>query len=156
MAKSLVLFTAEEVALLRAMAQRFRAEGPPSRGRAAGPRLQGPAPGFWGRITAYAAAGDNRWTYTFEEVWKETAGYDGWAAVTDGRTDTAYNSIEDMNTAAGVQGNGVDVANLDTADYTFEIEPCPVGNVVWIRPVWITGAPEFWFSYANGVDGSCD
>jgi len=114
--------------------------------------------GFWARITGSTADGDNRWTYSWEEVAKTGAGYGGWGALDDGRTgaDNAYNSIEDMNAATGVQGNGVDVAHLDTDDYTFALQPCPTDAVVWMREVKVDGDAEYWFAYENGVDGGCD
>lgn len=115
---------------------------------------------FPARIGVATPAGDNRWTYAFVEVEKTVAGYDGWTTLSGGRTGTVYNSIEDMNSDAGVQGNGVDLANLDTAEYTFTIQPCPEGNVVWIRTIrFIVGETptvEYWFGHENGVDGSCD
>ena len=117
------------------------------------------AAGFWARITAGAADGEgatNRWVYTFEEAEKAGAGYGGWGELSGGRTGDAYNSLENMNSAAGVQGNGVDVANLDTDDFTFAIQRAPNGAVVWMRAVPRNGSTEYWFQYANGVDGSCD
>ena len=115
---------------------------------------------FYGRITGSAGDGDNRWSYTFVEVAKTVAGYGGWTTLAGGRTGTARNFVEDMNAAAGVQGNGVDVANLDTADFTFTLQPCPAGVIVHVRTVFFIAAEtaylEYWFAYENGVDGSCD
>jgi len=113
--------------------------------------------GFWAWASANASDGDNKWSYTFAEIEKTSAGYGGWAALTGGRTGTMRNTIEDINAAAGVQGNGVTAANLDTADYTFTIQPLPNSVPVWVRGVVVTdNTVEYWFSYANGVDGSCD
>ena len=116
-------------------------------------------PRFPARIGAATADG-YRWTYAFVEVAKTVAGYGGWTTLTGGRTGTAYNTIEDMNSASGVQGNGVDRAHLDTAAYTFAIQPCPEGNVVWMRTIRFKvgeeAKVEYWFSYENGVDGECD
>jgi len=120
------------------------------------------AEAFWARITGSTPAGDNRWTYSWEEVRKTSAGYGGWEAPEGGRTgeDDAYNALEDMNGDTGVQGNGVDLANLDTDDYTFALQPCPAGAVVRMRPARFTGdgdpVTEYWFEYANGIDGGCD
>ena len=125
------------------------------------------ATGFWAIITGSAADGTNRWKYAWTEQSKTVAGYDGWANKTSGRSgttsvDPARNTIEDMNDASGVQGNGVDVANLDTADYTFAIQAAPAGVVVWMYIVEIPAlgevdaSTEYWFSYVNGVDGGCD
>ena len=128
------------------------------------PSLEGPTvlppsvvKGFWAWASANASDGDNKWSYTFAEIEKTSAGYGGWAALTGGRTGTMRNTIEDINAAAGVQGNGVTAANLDTADYTFTIQPLPNSVPVWVREVVVTdNTVEYWFSYANGVDGSCD
>ena len=123
------------------------------------------AAGFWARITASASAGDNQWTYTFTEVRKVVAGYSGWTVVVDGMSGTAYNSAEDINSDSGVQGNGVDPDNLDTEDYTFTIQPCPVLSIVRMYRVGFTSEEdgyegdnvvEYWFTHENGVDGSCD
>lgn len=126
--------------------------------------------GFWAKITGNAAADgtpQNRWKYAWSEVEKTSSGYqngaDGWTVLSEGRsgttsTDPAYNSIENMNTKTnGVrEGNGVDPAHIDTADYTFEIMPCTTDNIVWIHEVSEGENTEFWFEYSNGVDGTCD
>ena len=126
----------------------------------ANPRDDGLLPmdaGFWAWASANASDGDNKWSYTFAEIEKTSAGYGGWTALTGGRTGTMRNTIEDINAAAGVQGNGVTAANLDTADYTFTIQPLPNSVPVWVREVVVAGAAvEYWFSYENGVDGECD
>jgi len=118
------------------------------------------ATGFWAKITASSAASTdgNQWYYSFAEVEKTSAGYSGWSTLEGGRTGTneAYNSLEDMNTAAGVCGNGVDPDNLDTDDFTFSIQPCPANAIVWMREIVVDTTTEYWFQYANGVDGGCD
>jgi len=116
--------------------------------------------GFWARVTGHAGAGENRWSYDFEGVVKSIGGYGGWTADPSlpSGTGSAYNTVEDMNSGSGTQGNGVDLANLDTPEYTFQVQPCPAGVVVWMRPVRF-GSPEtveYWFTYENGVDGGCD
>ena len=113
--------------------------------------------GFWASITGNATDGTNRWKYAFSEVYKSSAGYGGWATLSGGRsgttsTNSARNTIEDMNTGADshVEGNGVDPANLDpagTGSDTFSMMPCTSGNVVWIREVDRGGTTEYWFSY---------
>ena len=116
--------------------------------------------GFWARITGHTSDGDNQWTYSWEQVEKTSTGYGEWAAVSPSvaGTDNAYNTLEDMNAATGTQGNGVDADNLDTDDFTFTIQPCPAGAIVRLHELGIEGEddPEFWFAYANGVDGECD
>lgn len=125
------------------------------------------ATGFWAKIgTSADVDSKNRYKYAWEEVHKKAVGYDGWSVVTNGRsgttaTDPAYNFVEDMNEASGQLGAGPTVANLDTADYTFALEACPSGVLVWMHEVFFVdgshvGQVEYWFSYENGVDGTCD
>lgn len=120
--------------------------------------------GFWAKITGNAADGANRWKYAWSEVEKTVAGYGGWTVLADGRTGTtaaspARNTIEDINndTAETVLGNGVTVSSLDTAEATFTLKACTTSNIVKMHEVVVVGGtPEYWFSYENGVDGSCD
>ncbi len=113
---------------------------------------------FWAEITGNTSLGNNQWTYSFKEVEKTGAGYGGWTDVDNGLTgtDTAYNFIEDMNDGLTVEGNGVDLDNLDTADYTFTIQPAPTGLTVEMYEVFNGTDMEHWFMYENGVDGTCD
>ncbi len=113
---------------------------------------------FWAEITGNTSLGSNQWTYSFKEVEKTSAGYGGWTDIDNGRTgtDTAYNFIEDMNDGLTTEGNGVDVDNLDTADYTFTIQPAPTGLTVEMHEIFNGTDMEFWFMYENGVDGTCD
>ena len=118
--------------------------------------------GFWAQITGSSADGTNRWKYSWKRLAdvKASAGYGGWQDADPSETGNlnARNTLEDMNAATGTQGNGVDVANLDTDEYTFTIQACPSGAKVWMREVDVEGETdtEFWFLYANGVDGECD
>jgi len=119
---------------------------------------------FWAKITGSAAAdspAQNRWKYAWSEVYKSSAGYGGWSVVSGGRSgttssDPSYNSIEDPNDNSGVEGNGVDVNNLDTSDYTFAIQPVASGAIVRMTPVAQGSNVEYWFAYENAVDGGCD
>ena len=118
-----------------------------------------------GSSTAADSPAQNRWLYAWQEVHRTALGYDGWGVVTDGRAgsttvDPARNYMEDGNTGAGVECPGMDVANLDTANYTFTIQPCP-SNVIRTmeeRKFTLDGTEyiEYWFDYSNGVDGACD
>jgi len=120
---------------------------------------------FWARITdsdVYDEPAQNRWTYDWERVEKTEEGYGGWTPTGESGEANGYNTNEDMNDVTGVQGNGVDVANLDTPEYTFEIQPAPPGVIVRMR---VQESPssgsesvvdEYWFTYENGVDGTCD
>ena len=121
--------------------------------------------GFWAEITGNTEAdspAQNRWKYSWKEITKASAGYDGWDDAPEQRTGThnAYNLIEDMNTKTGgvQEGIGVDPDNLDTDDYTFTIQAIPAGVIVWMYEVIVPGtdAPEYWFHAPNGVDGGCD
>jgi len=124
-----------------------------------GPTLLPDSPGFWAWATANASAGDNKWSYTFAEIEKTGAAYANWTAKSGGRTGTMYNTVENINDDAGVQGNGVDLANLDPdgGPYSFAIQPMPNSVPVWVREVPVTGGTvEYWFAYESGVDGECD
>ena len=121
--------------------------------------------GFWAEITGSGAAGEggtNSWTYSWKLVEKTVAGYGGWTDVSPAVTGSndAYNTIEDINTGSGTQGNGVDADNLVVVDeFTFEMQACPTGNIVRMRKVVVPTDPEvteYWFSHENGVDGVCD
>jgi hypothetical protein len=111
---------------------------------------------FFALITGCESAGPNRWAYTFEQVRKpDSLGYDGnWFPVDKGASGMAYNGTELPNSATGVQGNGVDVDNLPDG---WELQPCPPGVVVrmWKSSISKALEPEYWFEYANAVDGSC-
>lgn len=111
---------------------------------------------FWARITGDTQDGSNkRWTYTFEEVEKTVASFGGWTTKTDGRSGDAFNTIEDLNGASGLYGNGVNSANL--AGTGLDIQPITTGDVVWLRPVRVIGGGvEYHFEADNGVDGPCE
>ena len=120
---------------------------------------------FFAQLTDNVAAdapAQNRWHYAWAERVKTVAGYGGWTAPDPARSgtttsDPARNLVEDMNNNAGVEGNGVNVANLDTADYTFAIQPIPAGVIVVMHEVVLPDeTKEYWFSVVNGVDGTCD
>lgn len=110
---------------------------------------------FWAKITANSTDGTNRWSYTFAEVYQSAAGYDHWDTVADGLTGTARNTLENMNGASGMLGNGVTVANLIAGDADFALSPCPINAVVRVFRVDAAGTDTYWFTYANGVDGGC-
>jgi len=131
-----------------------------------------------GTATAHATDPSTQWTYTFVEVEKTGTGYSAmtggtprtWTDRAGGRTGTAYNLIEDINTrithALGKterMGNGVVLENLDyDSDNTYEFAPRPVPDETPVEievvcfKVGDTEYEEYWFSYENGVDGECD
>ncbi|HUT59713.1 MAG TPA: hypothetical protein VNA25_17845 [Phycisphaerae bacterium] len=138
-----------------------------------------PPDGFWAIIdssTATNGSGTNhatdpstQWTYDVAEAEKTAAGYDGWTVKVGGRTGTAYNRKEEINTnivaaTPGVMGNGVDLANCDydtDATYEFAPQPIPDGSVVWVEIESFsvaggTAYEEYWIDEANGIDGGCD
>lgn len=104
----------------------------------------------------------NQWSYPWVEVAKADAGIDGWIEVTDGMTSDdlgeAFNLAEVDNGAAGVQGNGVDAANIPDG---FSIRPA--AGVVTIYQVEVPATDsagsdfdvEWWFDARNGIDGAC-
>ena len=115
--------------------------------------------GFWAKIGANAADGTNRWKYAWTEQTKSSAGYGGWGNLSGGRSGTtgispARNSIEDMNDGTGVQGNGVDIDGT-AFPAGFSVQACPANNIVWMESVSVGTAVEYWFSYENGIDGTC-
>lgn len=109
---------------------------------------------FTARITGNAQDGSNfRWAYAFVQVEKTSTGYGGWTDVSGGISDTLYNRIEDNNGTSGLMGNGVDTANLSG---TYAVQPIPTGTRVLVTMVRVDdNPPEYWVTYANGVDGSC-
>jgi len=132
-----------------------------------GPRLpsqigQGLQPPFWARLTGSTPIMGTyrRWLYG----WMESArGAGGWADVDGGRASTdgsggtpdtrALNSIEANNAATGIQGNGVDVANLVG---TFDLVPIGVGAIVLMWEETDNAGNLFYsFQAVNQVDGGC-
>ncbi len=98
---------------------------------------------------------NKRWAYSWAQADKQGVGYAGWTAITGGLTGTnnAFNRYEYLNGSTGQYGNGVTQANLKG---TMAVKPLPNGWPVLLKPVRnSTHAIEYWFSYANGVDGGC-
>ena len=108
---------------------------------------------IWAKITSSTSIADHRWSYGFEAVKYDKLG--AWTTIVDGLTGTAYNTIEANNDDAGIQGNGVDLANLPTG---VTIVPIGVGAIVELRAVTNceTGAVEYVFQAVNQVDGACE
>lgn len=128
------------------------------------PPVQAP---FMARVSASLPVGastNNRWTYTLREVerrllvasveWVDTTTQ----PASPGRVVTGFALAEANNAATGVQGHGVNVANLTG---TFRTQAIPNGSIVVVYPVTVRpalGAPEateYWFERTNGVDGTC-
>jgi hypothetical protein len=110
---------------------------------------------IYARITGSTADGDNRWIYDWEEV-----RFEGGEPVTTGASrkssthGTAYNTLEMLNTGTGVQGNGVDVANLNG---DFAIQPISDRAVVRLDgPFKMDGSDCWFFQAVNAIDGVCE
>lgn len=111
-------------------------------------------------LTGATSAGTNKWRYDWREVRKGNG--DTWTTVAGGYTSAthgqAYNGIERPNSGSGVQGNGVDLANLSG---TFAIKTPKTGSgtgvIERIRGPYThpDGARSWAFGYTNMVDGSC-
>jgi len=105
-------------------------------------------------ITSATPNGTNAWSYS----WSEADINDGdFTAIVGGKSSSTYGSAFNLNEApnsgSGVQGNGIDVANLNG----FEIQPIGVGAVVELHgPHKYTDLSNNWFfSAVNTVDGEC-
>ena len=128
----------------------------------ASPPAAPPAAEFLAEITGFGADGTNRWKYSWKEVVKTSTGHGGGAWTFGTRsgttaTDPARNFVEVMNSGTGVQGNGVDLSGADFPA-GFSIQPVPAERIlVRMMPVVVVGAGviEYWFSYENGIDGTC-
>ena len=111
------------------------------------------------RIGASTLVGDNQWTYEWVEVRKNGPGYAGWEIKPEGRTHVshgvAYNFAEQMNSASGVQGNGV---NVDDLPGTFALQPVPDGRplLAVILTFAADSTKEVWFDQDNGIGGDCE
>lgn len=101
---------------------------------------------------------NNRWAYDWQEVtWSGNAPVP--SNTSGGRVSTtaglAYNTIEGLNDASGIQGNGIDLATLPSG---FENVPLGVGAGVELLGPFpgTTAGVKFWlFQAVNTVDGEC-
>jgi hypothetical protein len=107
----------------------------------------------WGKLGGATSIGDNRWSYPFTQMKYQQAGT--WAAVPDGLTGTAYNTVEANNSATGVQGCGI---NVDLLPAGVSIQPIGAGGIVKITPEinCETQAVEHVFEAVNNADGPCE
>ena len=108
--------------------------------------------GLWAEITSSTLIDDNRWQYGIAQVEYKKEGT--WQAVTGGISGVGYNTIETPNGATGIQGNGVNVANLPP---DVSLVPLGIGAVVRAYPVinCETGGTEYALEAVNQVDGTC-
>ena len=110
------------------------------------------------RITGNLDVDTNQWGYQWREQRKNGVGYGGWEDKPNGRNDGshgfAFNFAEQMNSASGVQGNGV---NVDDLPGTFALQPVPDGRIVLATILTFTdGTKEVWFDQDNGIGGACE
>jgi len=138
------------------------------------PPAQGDNPAVLiGRISDYEAKGNNQWNYRFEwvENYGGASGYlSSWRVRKEPITDVeyigqAFNMCEYINYTCSVAGNGVDQGALADNFSGFELQPCPIGNIVVLHaiesaspivtPETCTLEGNYWFQYENGIDGVC-
>jgi hypothetical protein len=130
--------------------------------RPSAPPVQRP---FVGRVQSFAVLSPNRWSYSVREVEYRLVGaaeqwVDTTALVPPGRTVAALNFAEASNSAAGVQGHGVNISGPGFPA-TFATQPVPAGSIVLVHPVTTVPAlaaaeaTRYWFERVNGVDGTC-
>jgi hypothetical protein len=112
------------------------------------------------KITAFATinGATNRWKYSWVQqklsasgVWVEKN--NGMSSGTTGMF--AYNSVEANNSAAGIQGNSIDIANVPAG---FSIKPVQGNPIVQAYILYNCNVPrekEVTFAYENAVDGKC-
>lgn len=107
------------------------------------------------RITGDSANGTNRFLYDWEEVRLASD-----EPVTTGAQRTssthgkALNLRELLNDASGIQGNGVDLANLPAG---FGVQPIATKGAVFLfGPYKISGEDRWLFQATNAIDGECE
>ena len=119
-----------------------------------------------GRIIDWVEFGPNQWIYIVVEQRKDTPGYGGWVDKSDTkpREVACFNRPENDNSETGVQGTGIDVANLTG---NFVHQPIPIWSIVEVTEIRLPakagehgqkGTPasiEYWIDVMNGVDGAC-
>jgi hypothetical protein len=111
------------------------------------PQYYGSSSIIYARITGSVAADNpagNRYNYTWAEVNKPTAGYDGWALKTGGRTGTAENG----NYARNI----IELLGVDAT------EPVETDEIVILHSVALpSGVTEYWFDRGDTLPtGSTD
>lgn len=112
---------------------------------------------FFARITAATALGSNRWKYAWEQVVPDGSTEGAWRAVAGGWTHSThgylYNMAEAPNDGAGIEGNGVDRANLPGG---WAMRPIALGVVVHVLAQFSGTAFKCgYFSQPNADDGAC-
>lgn len=115
-------------------------------------RKDTPQPQIYAKVTNADRDEDNwRWVYTVQPVRLKSQGYGGWEAIDAAGTATAYNTLENMNGAAGLMGNGIDIDDLPDG---MELQPAPTGAIFPVEMLGDeSGVAAYWFTYSNGVAG---
>lgn len=112
---------------------------------------------IWAKITGSTAisGATNRWTYTWTEVYVDDD-FDWVAGVRDSDDyGVAIAAVEAFNDGTGVEGNGVDMDNLEG---TFALQPLQGSPVMLlVGPYATSEATPFWViaGATNAIDGSC-
>lgn len=111
--------------------------------------------GWWGILTGHTQLSANRWSYPWAEGTLNSGGL--FVTKTNGKTSSslgvAYNSIENPNSASGVQGCGINVSNLPTG---FALQPIGTGAVVWMQMERDCDSNQVpIFEATNQADGTC-
>lgn len=106
------------------------------------------------QITGANAFGANRWIYDWEEVRFENGLPVKTGSIRKSSTHgQALNIMEMLNSAGGVQANGI---NINMALGTFAIQPVSDFAVVRLSGPFIDGAQSRWyFESINAFDGEC-
>lgn len=108
-----------------------------------------PDTGDWYVITGATRDGANfRWTYDVKVALPPTGSAVAWDQI--GEESEAINTIEIMNGASGLMGNGVDTADL--AGTALELQRAPDGAIVrcFNSGRWLA------FEYVNSISGACE
>ncbi len=116
------------------------------------------ADSFWAKIDGSSGGSGNKWDYDFTEV--EFDG-DSWTALENGRTGTAYNTLEANNDGSAVEGNSIDLSGqIFTDNSGLALKPVRGTPIVRMR-IAQDSQPEasggyYVFEYVNAIDGECD
>lgn len=113
--------------------------------------------GLWIKITGSSAIGGrtNAWRYSWVEMRLERDGLfiEAINPRSSSNAGYAYNSIENNNSATGIQGNSVDLSTLPASMQFLPVRGNPVVRA-W-RQTNCDDQDEWIFSYENTVQGEC-
>lgn len=112
------------------------------------------AGGFWAQITG-SGGSNNKFTYDFTQ---KVRTIDGWEEPENAWTgEVAINSREANNSAAGIQGNGVDLdGDIFTDNSGLGFQAIRGNPIVWIKAEPVpTGGFAYTLGASNAIDGTC-